>query len=126
MNTNHEDFPIYDETHDKPMTEPNTFAFSSVPIETTRVTISNNMAGGIVGPGGSQIRLIRLEGNAEIEMGEPDDASGDRIISITGSEENIQLVLYLLQQAVRENEASHEFLFRILCERDSYEGMTRD
>lgn len=78
----------------------------SGPVETTKVTIPNNLAGAIIGSGGSRIRQIRLESKAKIEIGEPDETSGERIISIAGNEQNIQLAQYLLQQAVRGNGAS--------------------
>ena len=69
-------------------------------------TISNDMAGAIIGPSGSIIQQIRLESGTEIKIGKSDRASGERIVSVTGSAENIQLAKYLMQQAVGENAES--------------------
>jgi len=74
----------------------------SGPVETTKVTIPNNMAGAIIGAGGSRIRQIRMESKAIIEIGEPDGTLGERVISISGNEKTIQLAQYMLQQAVKE------------------------
>ena len=53
-----------------------------------------------MGAGGSQLQQVEIESGAEIEMGKLVDTSGDRIISIAGSEESIQLAVFLLQQVI--------------------------
>lgn len=72
------------------------------PIE-TKVTIPNAMAGAIIGTRGSRIKQIRLESKAKIDIGDPDDTTNERIITISGNEKTIQLAQFLLQQAVRED-----------------------
>ena len=71
--------------------------------ETQKVTIPKDMAGAIIGPGGSRIRKIRNDSKATIEIDEAAPGSAERIITITGSKRQIQMAQYLLQQSVREN-----------------------
>merc|ERR1719270_1533684 len=76
------------------------------PTETTQVTIPNELAGAIIGPGGQRIRKIRLESKASlvvvfhnliswtflhclllkasITIDEPASGSNERVISIVG------------------------------------------
>lgn len=82
---------------------PGAMEMVSGPVETTKVTIPNSMAGAIIGAGGTRIRQIRMESKATIEIGEPDGTTAERVISISGNEKRIQLAQFLLQQAVREN-----------------------
>lgn len=73
------------------------------PLQTqeTKVTIPNDMGGAIIGTGGTRIRQIRLQSQAAIKIGEPDNSTGQRIISISGDAKSIQVAQYLLQQAVK-------------------------
>ncbi len=71
--------------------------------ETTQVTIPKDMAGAIIGPGGSRIRKIRSDSKANITIDEPVQGSNERIITISGSQRQIQTAQYLLQQSVREH-----------------------
>jgi len=73
------------------------------PTETTQVTIPNELAGAIIGPGGQRIRKIRLESKASITIDEPASGSNERVISIVGTPKQIQTAQYLLQQSVREH-----------------------
>jgi len=68
----------------------------------TQVTISNDMAGAIIGPGGQRIRKIRNDSKANVTIGEP-DSKKDRIITIAGDPESIQTAQFFLQQAVRDH-----------------------
>ena len=61
------------------------------------------MAGAIIGPGGSRIRGIRSDSKASITIDEPVQGSNERIITITGSQRQIQTAQFLLQQSVREH-----------------------
>ena len=73
------------------------------PVESTQVTIPKDMAGAIIGPGGSRIRKIRAESRATITIDEPVSGSDERIISISGNQRSIQTAQYLLQQSVRDH-----------------------
>ncbi len=73
------------------------------PHEETAVTIPKDMAGAIIGPGGSRIRKIRADSKASITIAEPEQGSTERIITISGTKRQIQTAQYLLQQSVREN-----------------------
>ncbi|KAL1513650.1 hypothetical protein ABEB36_003036 [Hypothenemus hampei] len=64
----------------------------------TRVTIPTDLAGAIIGKGGSRIRKIRNDSGAGITIDEPLPGSNDRIITITGTLNQIQMAQYLLQQ----------------------------
>ncbi|CAG9795675.1 unnamed protein product [Diatraea saccharalis] len=74
---------------------------------TTQVTIPIDLAGAIIGQGGSRIRKIRAESGARIEIAEPLPGSNDRIITITGTQQRIQMAQYLLQQSVHESNLNH-------------------
>ena len=56
------------------------------------------LAGAIIGKGGARIRKIRSDSGAGITIDEPLPGSNDRIITITGSPNQIQMAQYLLQQ----------------------------
>ncbi len=71
--------------------------------ESTQVTIPKDMAGAIIGPGGSRIRKIRNDSKAGITIDEAAPGTNERIITITGTKRQIQTAQYLLQQSVREN-----------------------
>merc|ERR550517_717200 len=71
----------------------------------TQVTIPKDMAGAIIGPGGSRIRKIRSDSKATITIDEPLPGSAERIITIHGSQRAIQTAQYLLQQSVRDHSA---------------------
>lgn len=65
-------------------------------------TISNSfallqLAGSIIGKGGQRIKQIRHESGASIKIDEPLEGSEDRIITITGTQDQIQNAQYLLQ-----------------------------
>ena len=55
------------------------------------------LAGAIIGKGGSRITEIRRQSNAQIVIDEPLPGSSDRIITITGTQQQIQNAQYLLQ-----------------------------
>ena len=64
--------------------------------ETNQVTIPKDMAGAIIGPGGSRIRKIRGDSKATITIDEPLPGSSERIITIVGTKRQIQTAQYLL------------------------------
>lgn len=73
------------------------------PTESTQVTIPKDLAGAIIGKAGARIRKIRSDSGAGITIDEPLQGSNDRIITITGNTNQIQMAQYLLQQSVHEN-----------------------
>ncbi|XP_022186938.1 heterogeneous nuclear ribonucleoprotein K [Nilaparvata lugens] len=72
--------------------------------ESTQVSIPKDLAGAIIGKSGVRIRKIRGESGAGITIDEPAPGSNDRIITITGNPQQIQMAQYLLQQSVHEND----------------------
>ncbi|KAJ4918306.1 hypothetical protein JOQ06_024609 [Pogonophryne albipinna] len=64
------------------------------PVITTQVTIPKD--------GGQRIKQIRHESGASIKIDEPLEGSEDRIITITGTQDQIQNAQYLLQNSVRQ------------------------
>jgi len=71
------------------------------PIQTSKVTVPKEMGGAIIGQGGQRIRKVRMDSRAEINVAEPEEGSADRIITITGTPQQIQSAQYLLQQCIR-------------------------
>ena len=65
-------------------------------------TIPKNMAGAILGPGGQRIRRIRAESRANITLGEANE-NDERVITIEGTEKQIEQAHFLLRQAVRDH-----------------------
>lgn len=61
------------------------------------MTIPNELGGTIIGKGGERINRVREESGAQIVVG-PQQESGERIITITGTSTAIQTAQYLLQQ----------------------------
>ncbi|XP_018569020.1 heterogeneous nuclear ribonucleoprotein K isoform X2 [Anoplophora glabripennis] len=76
---------------------------------TTQVTIPKELAGAIIGKGGGRIRKIRLDSGANITIDEPLPGSNDRIITITGMPNQIQMAQYLLQQSVHQNSERNNY-----------------
>ncbi|XP_012392136.2 heterogeneous nuclear ribonucleoprotein K [Orcinus orca] len=72
------------------------------PIITTQVTIPKDLAGSIIGKGGQQIKQIRHESGASIKIDEPLEGSEDQIITIIGTQDQIQNAQYLLQNSVKQ------------------------
>ncbi|XP_034026338.1 heterogeneous nuclear ribonucleoprotein K [Thalassophryne amazonica] len=72
------------------------------PVITTQVTIPKDLAGSIIGKGGQRIKQIRHESGASIKIDEPLEGSDDRIITITGTQDQIQNAQYLLQNSVKQ------------------------
>jgi heterogeneous nuclear ribonucleoprotein K len=71
--------------------------------DSTQVTIPKDMAGAIIGPGGSRIRKIRSDSRASITIEEASTDGNERVITIAGTQKQIQMAQYLLQQSVREH-----------------------
>lgn len=76
---------------------------------TTQVTIPKDMAGAIIGKAGNRIRKIRMESGADITIDEPLMGSNDRIITIVGAPDQIQMAQFLLQQSVLESQRNKRF-----------------
>ncbi|XP_067251509.1 heterogeneous nuclear ribonucleoprotein K isoform X2 [Chanodichthys erythropterus] len=74
-------------------------SYSEGPVITTQVTIPKDLAGSIIGKGGQRIKQIRHESGASIKIDEPLQGSEDRIITITGTQDQIQNAQYLLQNS---------------------------
>uniref|UniRef100_A0A8D2G1P1 Heterogeneous nuclear ribonucleoprotein K n=1 Tax=Theropithecus gelada TaxID=9565 RepID=A0A8D2G1P1_THEGE len=72
------------------------------PIITTQVTIPKDLAGSIIGKGGQRIKQIRLKAGASIKIDEPLESSEGWIITITGTQDQIQNAQYLLQNSVKQ------------------------
>lgn len=84
-------------------------SFGSGPVTSTQVSIPKDLAGAIIGKGGTRIRNIRETSKAQITIDEPLPGSNDRIITIQGNSDQIQNAQYLLQMSVKENSAGKHF-----------------
>lgn len=79
------------------------------PTTSNKVSIPKDLAGAIIGKGGSRIKQIRMESGAHIQIDDPAGSTGnsnDRIITITGSQDQIQNAQYLLQISVKQSLAN--------------------
>lgn len=71
-------------------------------METTQqVSIPDSLTGSIMGRGGQRIKQIRMESGADIKI-DRGDPGQDRIITIRGTQEQIQNAQYLLQMCVKK------------------------
>ena len=68
------------------------------PIITIQVTIPKNLAGSIIGKGGQRIKQILHESGASIKIDEPLEGSEDRIITITGTQDQTQSAQFAAEQ----------------------------
>ncbi|TNN05948.1 Heterogeneous nuclear ribonucleoprotein K isoform 3 [Schistosoma japonicum] len=77
---------------------PNRMAMSLLtPTTSTQVSVSNKMIGAIMGRSGCRINQVRHESNADIKISKLEPGVEDRIITITGTPEQIQNAQFLLQ-----------------------------
>uniref|UniRef100_A0A914Z4C7 K Homology domain-containing protein n=1 Tax=Panagrolaimus superbus TaxID=310955 RepID=A0A914Z4C7_9BILA len=74
-----------------------------------QVTIPNELGGTIIGKGGERINRIRQQSGARIEIA-PSVGSEDRVITIIGTQPQIQAAQYMLQQSVRNSEAGRRYM----------------
>jgi heterogeneous nuclear ribonucleoprotein K len=74
-----------------------------------QVTIPNELGGTIIGKGGERINRIRQQSGARIEIA-PSVGSDDRVITIIGTQPQIQAAQYMLQQSVRNSEAGRRYM----------------
>jgi len=65
--------------------------------EWTAGALCEQLAGAIIGKGGMRIKQIRMESGASITIDELQPGATDRIINITGTQDQIQNAQYLLQ-----------------------------
>ena len=62
------------------------------------------LAGAIIGKGGTRIKQIRMESGAQITIDELQPGATDRIINITGTQDQIQNAQYLLQMRYKQQQ----------------------
>lgn len=74
-----------------PPPPPSSFCFPVFPLHLWQ------LAGSIIGKGGQRIKQIRHDSGAAIKIDEPLEGSEDRIITITGTQDQIQNAQFLLQ-----------------------------
>lgn len=75
----------------------------------TQVTIPKDLAGAIIGKQGTRIKKIRIDSGAAITIDEPAAGSNDRVITITGYPNEIQVAQFLLQQSVQVEMQARRF-----------------
>lgn len=81
-------------------------------VTTTQVTIPSKLSGTIIGKRGESINRIRGDSGARIEIDTQTDPFGtdERVITITGTPQQIQMAQYMLQQSVRQSESGRRYL----------------
>lgn len=84
--------------------------FGGGPTTTTQVTIPDELAGVVIGKGGQRIAETRLRSGAEISIDSKANEANERIITITGTQNSIQMAQYLLQQTVRSSSIGRQYI----------------
>ncbi|ORX93447.1 hypothetical protein K493DRAFT_330154 [Basidiobolus meristosporus CBS 931.73] len=79
--------------HDRSVPAPQTTSHET---QSQQIIIPNDMVGCIIGKGGSKINEIRQMSGSHIKIGEPQNDSNERLVTITGPPECNQMALYLL------------------------------
>jgi heterogeneous nuclear rnp K-like protein 2 len=81
-----------------PSAPPQPAAPSAIPGQpiTQQIYIPNDMVGAIIGKGGQKINEIRTLSGSVIKINEPQENSNDRLVTITGTQEQNQMALYML------------------------------
>ncbi|ESO01163.1 hypothetical protein HELRODRAFT_192394 [Helobdella robusta] len=74
---------------------------------TQQVSIPAELAGVIIGKSGSNIRRIRNETGAEVDLDDAGGGQNDRVITIQGTPEQIAGAQYLLQMSVKQHLAKN-------------------
>eukprot|EP00051_Salpingoeca_urceolata_P027908 m.483899 g.483899 ORF g.483899 m.483899 type:complete len:404 (+) comp23114_c0_seq1:216-1427(+) len=75
------------------------------PQQTHQLVIANDMAGAVIGRGGSKINEIRQVSQATVRMSDP-LPGGTRTITIQGTAEAVQMATYLVQTKLQEGGGS--------------------
>ncbi|XP_076354592.1 heterogeneous nuclear ribonucleoprotein K isoform X1 [Tachypleus tridentatus] len=68
-----------------------------------KVNIPREMAGAVIGKGGQRIRQIRRDCGAEINIEDSQPGSNERVITISGNPQEIQMAKFLIQKSMREH-----------------------
>ncbi|VEL11477.1 unnamed protein product [Protopolystoma xenopodis] len=71
------------------------------PTTTTQVSVQNKMIGAIMGRGGCRINQVRQESGADIKISKQEPGVEDRIITITGTPDQIHNAQFLMQVCVK-------------------------
>ena len=61
------------------------------------------VAGAIIGKGGDRIRNIRQRSGADIKIEDPQPGKSDRVITISGYNDQISYAQFLMQQSIRQH-----------------------
>lgn len=77
----------------------------SGPTTTQKIAIPTVTAGCVIGKMGTTIRDIRLQSATSISIADPDpNTPGERIVTLTGSQQAIQTAIYLIRNLVEQYE----------------------
>jgi len=90
--------------------------------ETTQVSIPKDLAGAIIGKGGARIRKIRGDSGASITIDEPRPGSSERIITISGTSNQIWKAQYLLQQSTEHFQTYDPSKYKYVRENSQNKG----
>lgn len=75
------------------------------PTTTQKIAIPTVTAGCVIGKMGSTIRDIRMQSQTSISIADPDPSTpGERIVTLTGSQQGIQTAIYLIRNLVEQYE----------------------
>jgi len=65
---------------------------------TQQIYIPNDMVGAIIGKGGQKINEIRAYSQSAIKINEPQENSNERLVTVTGTQKQNEMALYMLYQ----------------------------
>eukprot|EP00457_Paulinella_chromatophora_P005632 gb/GEZN01005649.1/.p1 GENE.gb/GEZN01005649.1/~~gb/GEZN01005649.1/.p1 ORF type:complete len:553 (-),score=82.33 gb/GEZN01005649.1/:77-1735(-) len=67
---------------------------------TEKMSIPSSSAGSVIGKGGSVISDIKSQSGCHIRISDPDAASMERVVTISGSPQGIQTAIFMIRQRV--------------------------
>jgi len=83
---------------------PNTGALMPVTTRTEKMVIPSACAGSVIGRNGSIIKDIKTQSGTKISLAADSSPTGDRIVTITGSIQGIQIASFLIRQRVESQQ----------------------
>lgn len=70
-------------------------------------TIANDLVGCVIGRGGSEINSMRKQSGANIRIHHPEPGQAERLVSVSGSQEQVAMAHYLLTNKLQQEVSSN-------------------
>lgn len=72
------------------------------PTVTQQILVPKDMAGAIIGKGGTKINEIRTRSGAQVKIDDPQPGANERLVTITGTVQANQAALYMIYERLQE------------------------